>query len=281
MSTSVGRARRVQLVAAAVVLAVVAGVIALTLSGSSSGDGQSHSLLDSYSPAVITPLERETAVVERSADRLAAAWIAKHGTSHDPGFASYAVRKVGAVPSAAVQTAELGRLHALERQRTAEGVAAATYFERHGEKDVWRTYGDAYDALPHNGHHNAQNLIDAAYTLGTKVSDTAQATYQRPPPYVVDPSLNGTIQRDTTQGKYSFPSGHATLAAAEATTMSRLEPQRTRALRFLECEIDYSRLYVAAHYPSDVLRGAFLGRMVGDYTIADHHEWMPTRGTGH
>jgi hypothetical protein len=57
--------------------------------------------------------------------------------------------------------------------------------------------------------------------------------------------------------------------------MARLEPQRTKTYRFLEAEIDYSRLYVAAHYPSDVLRGAFLGRMVGDYTLADHQEWVP------
>jgi hypothetical protein len=213
--------------------------------------------------------------VEKSADHLAAAWIAKHGTSNDSGFASYAVRAVGAVPSAAVQATELDQLRGLEQKRTSQGIAAAAYFEAHGKKDVWQSKGAAYDALPNNGHHNARDLIDAAYTLGTALADTAQATYQRLSPYEVDPSLNGTLQRDTTQGRYGYPSGHATLAAAEATIMSRLDPQRTGDFRFLECEIDYSRVYVAAHYPSDVLRGAFLGRMAGDYTIADHHKWVP------
>jgi hypothetical protein len=255
---------------------VVAGVVvAVTLSGSSPGSELPSNPLDFYSPSVIVPIEHETAVVEKSADRATAAWIAKHGTSNDSGFAAYAVRKVGAVPSAAVQDSELGQLRSLEQHRTAEGVAAATYLEAHGKKDVWQTFGDAYDALPNNGHDNAKNLIDAAYTLGNDVADTAQATYQRLSPYEVDPSLNGTIHRDASQGRYSFPSGHATLAAAEATVMARLEPQRTKTYRFLEAEIDYSRLYVAAHYPSDVLRGAFLGRMVGDYTLADHQEWVP------
>jgi hypothetical protein len=201
--------------------------------------------------------------------------VANHGTSDDKGFAAYAVRQVGAVPGATVQTTELAQLRSLERQRTSVGVAAATYLEAHGKKDIWQTYGDAYDAASTTGHNDAKNLIDAAYKLGTHVSDTAQATYQRLPPYQVDPSLNGTIKRGPANGKYSYPSGHATLAAAEATVLSRLEPDQANDLRFLECEVDYSRLYVAAHYPSDVLKGALIGRMVGDYTLADHHEWVP------
>ncbi|MBV9486600.1 MAG: phosphatase PAP2 family protein [Frankiaceae bacterium] len=274
MSVSLSRRARWVAAAAAVALVVAAGVITLVLNGSSAGNGLPADPLRFYSAGAVSPIEREIAPVEKRADQLTAKWIAKHGTSNDTGFASYAVRQVGAVPGSAVQTTELGQLRTLQRQRTAEGIAAATYLEAHGKKDVWQTYGDAYDALPGHGH-DAENLIDAADVLGTEVADRAQATYQRLPPYQVDPSLNGTIHRDASRVKYSFPSGHATLAGAEATVLARLEPQRVNDLRFLEGEVDYSRLYVAAHYPSDIVRGALLGRMIGDYTLADHHEWVP------
>jgi hypothetical protein len=269
------RHRRLVLAAVGVAVAVAAGVTAVVLHGSGSGNGLPRNPLAFYSATVIAPIERETAAVEKQADRATAAWIAKHGTSDDSGFAAYAIKQVGAVPSATVQQSELAQLRSLEQQRSATGIAAATYLEAHGKKDVWQTYAAEYDALPGNGHDNAKHLVDAAYTLGNGTADTAQSTYQRLSPYEADPALNGTIHRSTGVANYSFPSGHATLAAAEATVMSRLEPQRTQDFRFLECEIDYSRLYVAAHYPSDILRGAFLGRMVGDYTIADHHEWVP------
>ena len=230
--------------------------------------------MDYYPAAAVRSLVSQTAAIERRADRLTAGWLAKNGTSNDSGFAAFAVRQVGPVPSSTVQDGELRMLHELADRRSAEGLAAAAELEAHGEKDVWVAYGDRYDALPGHGH-DASNLIDAAYKLGDDVATAAQQEYRRLSPYEVDPSLNGTLHRDATRGKFGFPSGHATLAAAEATIMARLEPQRAASFRFLECEVDYSRLYVAAHYPSDVLRGALLGRLVGDYTLADHPEWLP------
>lgn len=268
-----GRWSVIGLVAAVVTGVIVAGVV---WPRSSTNNGlPSSNPLNFYTTATISPIEHQLATVEARADQVARTWIAKNGTSHDTGFEVFAVGQVGALPSAAVQQRELGALRSLAQRRTQTGIVAAAYFEAHGKKDVWQTYGDAYDALPDNGHNNAHDLIDSAYGLGAAVSDTAKNTYMRLAPYEVDPALNGTIQRQVTQQKYSFPSGHATLAAAEATVMARLEPQHTDEFRRLEAEIDYSRLYVAAHYPSDILRGAFLGRLVGDYTIADHPEWLP------
>jgi hypothetical protein len=36
----------------------------------------------------------------------------------------------------------------------------------------------------------------------------------------------------------------------------------------LQAQIDYSRLYAGGHYASDIIRGAFLGQLAGDYAAA-------------
>lgn len=60
-------------------------------------------------------------------------------------------------------------------------------------------------------------------------------------------------------GSWSFPSGHTCAAFAAAWIMSRYWP-RTRLLVFgLASMLGYSRIYVGAHYPGDVITGAALG----------------------
>jgi undecaprenyl-diphosphatase len=60
-------------------------------------------------------------------------------------------------------------------------------------------------------------------------------------------------------GSWSFPSRHACAAFAAAWILSRYWP-RTRLLFFgVASTLGYSRVYVGAHYPGDVVTGAALG----------------------
>ena len=61
----------------------------------------------------------------------------------------------------------------------------------------------------------------------------------------------------------SFPSGHAATSFACATVLSAFAPRWAPAFVVLACAIAYSRLYVAVHYPLDVVGGALLGCAVG------------------
>lgn len=58
----------------------------------------------------------------------------------------------------------------------------------------------------------------------------------------------------------SFPSGHAATSFACAATLTRyVAPRIAVALYVLAALIAWSRVYVGAHYPLDVLAGAVLG----------------------
>jgi undecaprenyl-diphosphatase len=57
----------------------------------------------------------------------------------------------------------------------------------------------------------------------------------------------------------SFPSGHATISFACATTLAFYAPRAAPAFFVLAAAIAWSRVYVGVHYPLDVLGGAVLG----------------------
>ncbi len=63
---------------------------------------------------------------------------------------------------------------------------------------------------------------------------------------------------------FSFPSGHTSSSFAVASVFLVMLPGWIGALSlFMACLIAFSRLYLGAHYPSDVLCGAILGILFG------------------
>ncbi|HEY3107573.1 MAG TPA: phosphatase PAP2 family protein [Chloroflexota bacterium] len=60
-------------------------------------------------------------------------------------------------------------------------------------------------------------------------------------------------------GSWSFPSGHTASAFAAAATLAAGHRPRAPALFGLAAAVGLSRVYAGAHYPGDVLSGAFLG----------------------
>jgi undecaprenyl-diphosphatase len=56
-----------------------------------------------------------------------------------------------------------------------------------------------------------------------------------------------------------MPSGHATTAFAAAVALGALWPRARPLLWIYAVTIALSRVIIAAHYPSDVIAGAFVG----------------------
>lgn len=61
----------------------------------------------------------------------------------------------------------------------------------------------------------------------------------------------------------SFPSAHATSSVAAATAMGRVSPAAKPGLYALAALVCVGRPYLGMHYPSDVLVGVILGRLIG------------------
>ncbi|MYW68434.1 phosphatase PAP2 family protein [Streptomyces sp. SID8379] len=64
-----------------------------------------------------------------------------------------------------------------------------------------------------------------------------------------------------TAGRHSFPSSHATSAAAAAVAYGAVRPVGAHLVPPLAAAVCVSRMVVGVHYPSDVAAGAALGAL--------------------
>lgn len=108
----------------------------------------------------------------------------------------------------------------------------------------------------------AAALLFATGTTGWTVGQGAKGLFNRLRPYEMD--LGGVEQLIEAPTGSSFPSGHATVAAAVGTLMRHVaRPGRRWPWVVLAVWVPITRVHVGVHYPSDVVAGAGLGWLVG------------------
>lgn len=84
--------------------------------------------------------------------------------------------------------------------------------------------------------------------------------WYRPRPFVADPAGVHLLVRHGVDS--SFPSDHATLAFAVSAGLWAIGPAWRWPLLILSALIAFARVFVGAHWPTDVIAGAILGSAV-------------------
>ena len=100
-------------------------------------------------------------------------------------------------------------------------------------------------------------VMCASFLTATIISTSLKHAINRTRPFVTYPD----IQKVTSGGSPSFPSGHTSDAFSTATSLSLAFPKwYVIAPSYIYASaVGYSRMHLGVHYPSDVLAGAIVG----------------------
>ncbi|MDN0195272.1 phosphatase PAP2 family protein [Streptomyces sp. S.PNR 29] len=132
--------------------------------------------------------------------------------------------------------------------RVADAARALSWAGEHGA--LWLVAGLAGAAV--DGERRGAWLRGTALTAGAHlVSMGVKRVVRRPRPAHVEPLVRTT-------GRHSFPSSHATSAAAAAVAFGALGARPIPPLAAAMC---LARVVAGVHYPSDVAAGAALGAL--------------------
>lgn len=272
---------------------VVAVVAALAFVGALAGPAVYSALTDTTAkdrieadpPPPLFPTEvthRVDRLIQPQATRAAhllQSWWDDHGTTEDDaGFESWLEEHFPAPPGPDQRKREMAEVVRLDQQRTAAGVAAADWLEVYGKDDIWKLeVHDQAEYLSPSVGDGRKNAIDDMTSMSKDVADALGLRFESSAPYVLKPELRTDhVVEPGDVCPCSYPSRHASAGAASRTFLSWFAPQRRPDYRYFEDQIDYSRIYMAGHFASDISGGALLGDMIGDYFLVTRGDVDPS-----
>jgi membrane-associated phospholipid phosphatase len=112
------------------------------------------------------------------------------------------------------------------------------------------------------GGRRAVREMAVATTLATWIVEyPIKAYFRRKRPFI---DIVRALVIGKKPGSWSFPSGHTASSFASARVLSSVWPRKTPLFYALASLVGFSRVYLGAHYPGDVLAGAISGTVVSE-----------------
>ena len=99
--------------------------------------------------------------------------------------------------------------------------------------------------------------------LGTVCNQFLKLAFRIPRPWVLDPDFQIVEAARADATGYSFPSGHTAASFASVAALKTANSRLWKPALALAVVIALSRLYLYAHWPTDILGGAAVGALAG------------------
>lgn len=211
------------------------------------------------------------------AKRDTSAWIAANPDGSTLDFRSFIVEQAGHPPTGAAFEADHATVKATVGARTPAVDAQVRWIDEHGLFVPWEGATASY--VERVGAEQAKAglaLLQKANELTSVLTFPIKDLHMRPRPFLVHadtPLLDGVTH---VRGG-SYPSGHASLAFSQAAMFDALTPSAAAEHARLAEQLSFSRTYAAAHYPSDVVTGAYVGAAAAAYVLARPDAEIPAR----
>ena len=235
-------------------------------------------------PPLLDPDELKTAAEQINRQKSAAAtairsYWASHGTSvDDAGFVTWAARQVPAAPITSQRQLELTTLEKLKSGRSAAGLSAARWLNRHGSQDVWRVYRTSQtDFRSGTEQKPSAKELDTVINLAGTIAGQASNRLKLSVPYIVEPTIKDD-QKSVPAGTTcpcSYPSSAAARSAAAVTYLGALSPERRNEYAWMQSQVGAAELYRADAFPSDLGAGTFIGDLVSTYVLVSRGHANP------
>jgi hypothetical protein len=205
------------------------------------------------------------------------AWLAANPTGTVEQLAAFVADHVGAPPTGPALEADHQAVLAAVAGRTPAQDETARWIDENGLFVPWQPTIDAYVAKV--GTEQARTgveLLERAKALTGVLTFPVKDRYVRERPFQAFPDTP-LLDGITHVRGGSFPSGHASLAVAQELVLASLLPERATEGHAIADEVCFSRPYAAAHFPSDVVAGAYIGAVAATFAAARPDAVIPQR----
>jgi acid phosphatase (class A) len=153
------------------------------------------------------------------------------------------------------QAADLAEVRAVYYAAGSNDIAAAYSEKKFSIFNFTPAIGDFFQP---GKFPKTEAFFDKVQKDAETVTDKAKDYYQRPRPYVTDPTLaNGKLEKS-----FSYPSGHSTESMVLALVLAEVFPDKHDALIAKARSIGWHRVEIARHYPTDIYAGRVLAQAI-------------------